>query len=378
MQTPYVLVDVDRMEANLAAMAGRCAAAGVALRPHAKTHKSLTIARRQLELGAVGLTVATIGEAEVFAAVCEDLFIAYPLWVTPEAADRLRGLASAARVQIGVASVEGARRLGAMLPDSDALGIEVMVEVDSGHHRTGVRSDLAGEVASVAADAGLDVAGVFTFPGHGYGPDQRVRAAEDEATALGQAASSLRDVGIEPRVISGGSTPTAQYADSRVLSEVRPGVYPFLDAQQVELGTGTVDQVALTCVATVIHRDLILHDRPRSESARIVLDAGSKVIGADRPAWASGSAGCWTIPTPGSCSSPNTMRSSTWGRDTRSCPHSGNRCGWCPITCAAASTWSTACTPPPARSGPSMPAGATPDGHGFDVGWFGAGGLRVR
>ncbi|MGW0038908.1 alanine racemase [Gordonia sp. NPDC003376] len=289
--TPYLQVATDRLEANLAAMAVRASRLGVDLRPHAKTHKCLELARLQIDHGAVGLTVATIGEAEVFAAAaadigCRDLFLAYPVWVTPHKGARLRALARDVAVRVGIDSAAAAVRLGAEV-GATRLAVEtgtfhpvtVVVEVDSGQHRTGVVPEQAGVVAGAAVDAGLDVVGVFTFPGHGYGPGPaREVAAAQEAHALGVAADALRARGIEPTVISGGSTPTARFADAGVLTELRPGVYPFQDAQQVELGTCDVSEVALTAVTTVVHRT----------GHRVVVDAGSKVLGADRPAWASG------------------------------------------------------------------------------------------
>ncbi|MCQ9162703.1 MULTISPECIES: alanine racemase [unclassified Arthrobacter] len=274
--TPFLCVDAEVMDRNLAAMAGRAAAAGLSLRPHAKTHKVPEIARRQLELGAVGLTVATLGEAEVFAAAgCTDLFLAYPLWVTPARAARIKSLAARAALRIGVDSVEAARELGQAVA---GCGVQVVVEVDSGHHRSGCRPDDAGTVAQAALDHGLAVAGVFTFPGHGYGPGKRGPAAGQEAAALATAAASLVAAGIPAGTVSGGSTPTAADADAGVLTELRPGVYAFNDAQQVELGSCGWDDVALTAVATVVS----------STGRSVILDAGSKVLGADQPAWATG------------------------------------------------------------------------------------------
>ena len=180
------------------------------------------------------------------------------------------------RLRVGVDSADGAALLAAAVP-----GLEVLVEVDSGHHRTGVAPDRAGEVAAAARSAGLQVAGVFTFPGHSYAPGERERAATDEAAALSAAAGALRAVGIDPRVCSGGSTPTAALSAlsaSDVLTELRPGVYAFQDAQQAELGSADLADVALTAVATVVSRG----------RDRAVLDAGSKVLGADRPAWTTG------------------------------------------------------------------------------------------
>ncbi|MGV9858147.1 alanine racemase [Gordonia sp. NPDC003425] len=285
--TPYLAVDVARLDRNLSRVAALAAQAGIDLRPHAKTHKCDEIARRQMNCGAVGLTVATIGEAEAFAAGsarsgADDLFIAYPLWVTAHKGARLRALAQRVSLRLGVDSVVAAQRLGAELGagwTGAHRGVQVAVEVDSGQHRTGVAPAAAGEVAAAARDAGLEVVGVFTFPGHGYGPgDARRTAADQEVSALAEASESLRAIGIEPRVRSGGSTPTIEFAGSGVLTEIRPGVYPFYDAQQVELGSCGVDDVALTAVATVVHRS----------GNRVVVDAGSKILGADRPVWASG------------------------------------------------------------------------------------------
>ena len=91
--TPFLAIDLERMQANIARTADAATAHGVALRPHAKTHKCIEICRMQLAAGAAGLTVATVGEAEIFAAAgLDDLFIAYPLWVDAEKGSRLRGL----------------------------------------------------------------------------------------------------------------------------------------------------------------------------------------------------------------------------------------------------------------------------------------------
>ena len=275
LDTPFLAVDRDVLERNLLAMARLAQERGVALRPHAKTHKTLEIARRQLALGAVGLTVATVGEAEVFAdGGFEDLFIAYPIWAAEHRGERLRAVAARVALSVGIDSAESAELLAKALAGTSA---RVVVEVDSGHHRTGVRPAEAGAIAVAAERAGLPVAGVFTFPGHGYGPGCRWPAAADEARVLAEAAAALRSAGIEPSVRSGGSTPTAGLVGGG-LTELRPGVYVFNDAQQVELGSAGWDGVALTAVATVVSR---------RENA-VVVDAGSKTLGADQPGWATG------------------------------------------------------------------------------------------
>ncbi|WP_245236026.1 alanine racemase [Streptomyces durhamensis] len=171
--TPALVIDMDVLESNIARMAEASRAQGFALRPHDKAHKCAQIADLQLQAGAPGLSVDTIGEAEAFAQVgVDDLFIAYPVWLDADKAHRLRRLADDAALKAGVESVDGVQRLGNAVRGSDRP-VEVLVEVDSGSRRTGVQPHTAGQVAKAAADAGLSVAGVFTFPGHGYGQDAR-------------------------------------------------------------------------------------------------------------------------------------------------------------------------------------------------------------
>ncbi len=281
--TPYLRVDGGRLQANVTRTARAAAAAGVALRPHAKTHKCVEIARLQLEAGAVGLTVATLGEAEVFVDHgVQDVLVAYPLWLDDAGSRRLDALTERASVSIGVDSVEAVANTARRAP-----GLHVLVELDSGQHRSGVVPEEAGALASAATEAGLEVRGAFTFPGHGYSSDARVSAARDEATALAAAAESFRAHGLEPDVLSGGSTPTLSPTLEMVAAgttdgsatEQRPGVYCFGDAQQWELGAMAPDELSLTCHATVVSRS----------GGRVVLDAGSKALGADRASYSTGS-----------------------------------------------------------------------------------------
>ena len=275
--TPYLVVDVDVLRRNLAGRPRGRAERGLALRPHAKTHKCLEIAGLQLELGAVGLTVATIGEAEVFAAAgYTDLFLAYPVWAGGGRGRRLRALAEAGSLRVGVDSAESAQVLADAVRGAAGPTVQVVVEIDSGHHRSGVTPDAVAEVAEAAVKGGLDVVGAFTFPGHSYGPGgQRSLAAADEANALEEAATELRRSGIEPTVLSGGSTPSLEFSDDNVMTEVRPGVYAFNDAQQLELGVCDWSDLALSVAATVVSR------RPGT----IVLDSGGKALAADRKEW---------------------------------------------------------------------------------------------
>lgn len=276
--TPALVVDLDVLDRNLEAMSDLARRAGVKLRPHVKTHKCLEIAERQVRAGADGLTVATVAEAEVFASAgFDDLFIAYPLWVDRDKGARIRRLLESVRLTVGVDSGEGGRAMAAQL-GADRGRTAVLIEVDSGHHRTGVPPDMAGALADQLRHEGLVVGGVFTFPGHSYEPGMPQTAAQDESTALRDAADALRSVGIEPEVVSGGSTPSVRFAEPGTVTEIRPGVYPFGDAQQLELGTCKPRDIALTALATVVSRS----------NGDVVLDSGSKVIGADRPAWTTG------------------------------------------------------------------------------------------
>ncbi len=282
--TPYLAVDLDILERNLRRAAEDAIDSRLDLRPHAKTHKSPELGRLQLEHGAVGLTLATVAEAEVFAdAGFDDLFLAYPVWPSESRAARIRALAERVRLRIGIDSAETARVLGAALPEG---AVDVLIEVDSGHHRSGVQSSDAGAVAVAAARAGLRVAGVFTFPGHSYTPGGAEKGARDEARAITQAAESLERHGIDPVVRSGGSTPSRTASDASVLTELRPGVYVFNDAQQVELGTCSFDEVSLSVHSTVVSRS----------GRDVIVDAGSKTLGADRPTWATGFGRLPTIP----------------------------------------------------------------------------------
>lgn len=272
--TPAVVVDLDRMDAAIARMSAVMAERGVDLRPHAKTHKIIEVGRRQLAAGASGLTVGTIGEAEVFAAAgLADLFIAYPLVPLGPKAARLRDLAGRSRLRVGIDSATGARAV------ADALGaaratVGVLIEIDSGGRRSGVAPTRAGAVARTATELGLEVIGVFTHGGHGYaGPEARGDAADDEVRSLGEAAASLRAAGIDPRVVSAGSTPTAVGSARGVVTEERPGTYVFGDRQQVALGSISADAVA----AVVVTRVVSVNDA----ELRFVVDAGAKILGKD-------------------------------------------------------------------------------------------------
>jgi D-serine deaminase-like pyridoxal phosphate-dependent protein len=277
--TPAVVVDRVRMAGNIARLQEELDRRGVALRPHAKTHKSVRIAQLQLEAGARGITVGTLGEAEVFAAAgIRDLFVAYPVWADGPKAGRLRALQEAVDLRVGVDSVPGAARLAAAVAGSRQR-LTVLVEIDSGLHRTGV-ADPAGAVAvaQAARRGGLVVAGVFTHGGHSYRPGRRAEAAAQEVDSLEAAAAALESAGFAVETISAGSTPTMLEAARGRVNEIRAGTYVLGDRQQWALGCIPPAGVAVFVAATVVSQ----------ASGQVVLDAGAKSLTKDRAEWLEG------------------------------------------------------------------------------------------
>lgn len=278
-ETPFIAIELGILQANIARAAEAARTAGIALRPHVKTHKIIEIARMQEAAGILGITVATLGEAEVFVeAGFPDVLIAYPIWLTPEKARRLDALLDKATIRLGVDSLESGKKLVEHLGGRASL-IEMMIEVDCGHHRSGIEPGSVGELAAGLRELGLDVSGCFTFPGHSYAKEGRAAAAHDEAQALTTAQQHLIAAGFpDAQIRSGGSTPSLAEADVLVVTEQRPGVYVFNDAQQIELGSCSWDDVALTVHGTVVN----------VRGNRVVVDSGSKVLGADKAPYASG------------------------------------------------------------------------------------------
>jgi D-serine deaminase-like pyridoxal phosphate-dependent protein len=278
--TPALVIDHAVLRANVERMARLAREAGVALRPHAKTHKMPEVARLQLAAGAVGLTVAKLGEAEVFAdAGVADLFVAYPI-VGPAKIARLVALAGREGMRVSVA-VDAAATAEAIGRAAATAGVEigVRVEVDTGMHRLGVPSgaEAAALAVAVTGMAGLRFEGVMTHEGHAYqaaGPaelEERARAACD---ALVAAAEAVRAAGVACEVVSMGSSATARFAIGHPgVTEVRPGTYVFNDRSQVAHGAAARGDVAATVLATVV-------SRPSAGIAAV--DAGTKALTADR------------------------------------------------------------------------------------------------
>ncbi len=283
LDTPALVVDLDRLEANVEAMAARARGAGVRLRPHTKTHKTPEIARLQVAAGAAGITVAKLGEAEVMAAAgFGDILVAYPLYGAAKL-ERLARLRETARVIVSLDSVEVARGLGA-LGVASGDPIEVYVEVDTGLHRLGRPTGVATAelVERVAAVPGIAVLGLMTHAGHAYGagPGELEALVEDEVAGLRATIELCARRGVEIPEISVGSTPTARAElGAAGVTEVRPGTYVFNDTTMIGLGAATEATCAAFVLATVV-------SRPSED--RFVIDAGTKCLtsdGDDRPGW---------------------------------------------------------------------------------------------
>ncbi|MEX1130062.1 MAG: alanine racemase [Vicinamibacterales bacterium] len=274
LRTPCVLVDSTRVERNLARVQSAATSRGLRLRPHAKTHKSVALARRQVATGAVGICCAKLGEAEVFAAAgIEDIRLPYPL--NPVNADRVVELLDRTRLSFIVDHPDVARGW------SDAMrragrDVDILVKVDVGFHRCGIdpeRADAVDVVARIADLPGLRFRGLLSHAGHGYGAtsDEGVRAiAEAEARTLNGLAEALRVKGLEVAEISVGATPTLRHSlEQDGLTELRPGNYIYFDRTQVALGAADWDDCALTVLARVVAK-------PAAD--RIILDSGSKTL----------------------------------------------------------------------------------------------------
>lgn len=281
--TPALLLDRGRLSRNCERMSRRAAAAGVALRPHLKTAKCAEVANLATAGHPGGITVSTLAEAEYFAG-CGFGDLTYAVCITPDRLDRVAALQQAsAQVSLitddpGVATAvaERARVLGARF--------RLLVEIDSGEHRTGVpAADLPAVVAvarAIAAAPELDLEGVLTHGGHSYACDSVAgieAIAGQERRAVVDAAAALRQAGLPCPTVSAGSTPTAvhgQHWDG--VTELRPGVYTFFDLAQLGRRCCEASDLALSVLTTVIG-----HQRG---AGRLLVDAGALALSKDTSA----------------------------------------------------------------------------------------------
>jgi D-serine deaminase-like pyridoxal phosphate-dependent protein len=276
LDTPCLMVDLDRMERNIREWQAAVSAHGVQLRPHVKTHKVPEIACMQLAAGAGGITVAKVAEAEVFAAGgAQDIFIAYPV-IGAQKWQRIAQLARQCTMTVGVDSEVGVRGLSEAAAVA-GVQIRVRVEIDSGLNRAGVQPDQAAALCRLIISLpGLQLDGIFGFRSVMFGAAGGRSAAElgrEEGELYVAWANQLRAQGIPIQQVSVGSTPTAKYAAAVPgVTEVRPGTYIFGDYMMAELGAVRYEDVALSILCTVV-------SRPTADKATV--DGGSKTFCGD-------------------------------------------------------------------------------------------------
>ncbi len=249
-------------------------ARGLSLRPHAKTHKSVELARLQIEHGARGICCAKLGEAEVFAeAGMDDIRLPYPL--NPVNAPRVLALLDHTRLSFIVDHIDIARGWSEALKAA-GRDVDVLVKVDVGFHRCGINPVGEGAVefvTTVAKMEGLRFRGLLSHAGHAYGAmsdDQTAGIARAEAGMLNALAARVRAAGVAVEEISVGATPTARFSvREEGITELRPGNYIYYDRTQVALGAASWRDCALTVLARVV---------TTHAPDRIIFDSGSKTL----------------------------------------------------------------------------------------------------
>jgi len=264
--TPAVVIDLDKVARNIARVQSICDAAGVANRPHIKTHKSPELARLQREAGARGITCQKLGEAEVFAdAGFDDILISYNI-LGEEKTERLGALARRADITIAAdnpVTIDGLVRAGEIA----GRPIGVVIECDTGRKRAGVET--AAEAIALAKRAAqrpeLAFRGFMFYPTETSWPE--TQAFHDAALA------GVREAGLEPTLVSTGGTPNlANVGRLAGATEHRAGTYIFNDRMMMACGAASLDDCALSVLTTVVSR---------AAPERGILDAGSKTLTAD-------------------------------------------------------------------------------------------------
>ena len=279
LDTPAALIDLPRMQRNIARMQERMDALGVRFRPHVKTSKCTPVAQAQLAAGAQGITVSTLKEAAQFHADgIGDILYAVGMAAAklPQALALRR---AGCRLTIITDSLASARAI-ADFGRAQGEAFEVLIEIDTDGHRSGIKPGEAAllEVGRVLHEGGMRLAGVLTHAGSSYEldtPEALAAMAEQERAGCVQAAERLRAAGLPCPVVSVGSTPTALSA-ARLdgVTEVRAGVYVFFDLVMHNIGVCAPEDIALSVLATVIGH--------QAEKGWAILDAGWMAMSRDR------------------------------------------------------------------------------------------------
>jgi D-serine deaminase-like pyridoxal phosphate-dependent protein len=279
LSTPTALVDVERMQRNVLRMQTRMNELGVRFRPHVKTSKCVSVVQAQVEAGAQGITVSTLKEAEqFFAAGISDILYAVGI-VAPKLPQAAALMRRGCALKLLVDSVDAARAVVAY-GQQQALPFAVLIEIDTDGHRSGIQPDddtlLA--VGRVLHEGGMALTGVMTHAGASYElsePQALQAMAEQERARCVRAAERLRAAGLPCPVVSVGSTPTALSATALAgVSEVRAGVYVFMDLVMANVGVCSADELALSVLTTVIGH--------QASKGWAIVDAGWMAMSRDR------------------------------------------------------------------------------------------------
>jgi len=264
--TPAVVIDLDRVERNIARLQAACDAAGIANRPHIKTHKSPLIASMQRDAGARGITCQKLGEAEIMAeAGFDDILVSYNIL----GAEKIARLAALMRKATMTVAADNLTVVEGLAEAAGLAGrpLDVIVECDTGQKRAGVETpaEAVALAKAIAARPPLAFAGILLYP--------PVTAMAATQRFLDDALAGIREAGLAARIISTGGTPNvANLGRIAGATEHRAGTYVFNDRMMLACGAATLDDCALHVVATVVSR---------AGPERGILDAGSKTLTSD-------------------------------------------------------------------------------------------------
>ena len=276
-QTPAVLADLDQVDANIQSLIEENKRYGIAHRPHIKTHKSLYFAYRQLALGAMGVTCAKLGEAEVMArGGIREILIAYPI-IGEAKLKRLSALMDMAHVTTIVNSLPGAEGLSA-LGESRGVPVEVLIDVDGGVRRGGMApyEPTLAFAKSIGHLKGIRIVGLMYYGGAIYGENTRegiLTKACKERDELTGTAELLRQNGFDMCILSAGSSYSSKMPEAlQGITESRAGHYLFNDCAQLATNMATEKECALTVLSTVL---------TLTDECHAIIDAGSKALTSD-------------------------------------------------------------------------------------------------
>jgi D-serine deaminase-like pyridoxal phosphate-dependent protein len=277
--TPAALIELPRMRRNIARMQERMNALGVRFRPHAKTAKCPAVTEAQVAAGAQGITVSTLKEAaQFFAHGITDIL--YAVGTVPHKLPQVLALRrQGCDLKIITDNIAAAQAI-AEFGRSNGEVFEVLIEVDTDGHRSGIRPDEAAliDVGRALHEGGMRLAGVLTHAGGSYDlntPEALTALAEQERAGCVHAAERLRAAGLPCAVVSVGSTPTALSAQNLTgVTEVRAGVYVFFDLVMHNVGVCRTDDIALSVLTTVIGHQV--------DKGWAIVDAGWMAMSRDR------------------------------------------------------------------------------------------------